>query len=112
MDISNEVNALVGRVIECVDLSIPPEKVSSVKALVDRHASDLMAQIGTSENKELISSKFSNFINKTLSTIETMDLQEKQYKAVRKLILAEINGCCEFITKGIDKREKEKETKQ
>jgi hypothetical protein len=40
-----------------------------------------------------IKGKFSNYVNKTLSTIEALGLTQGQYKAVRKLVLNEIYGC-------------------
>ena len=96
---------LLTRIAECVGLSISDEKAESVKTLLERHGSDLLLQVKDSKDVDLVKSKFSNFINKTLSTIEALGLEENQYKAVRKLVLGEINGCMEFVVKNLNEVE-------
>lgn len=93
---------LVNRIVECVDLSISEDKVDSVRNLLERHAKDLLIQIKDSKDKDVVKSKFSNFINKSLSTIEALGLSDSQYKAVRKLVLSEINGCQEVVLRSLD----------
>ena len=100
----NYLKVLVNRIVECVDLSIPEDKATAVKNLLERHSKHLLLQVKDSENKDFIKAKFSNFINKSLSTIEALGLNDGQYKAVRKLVLAEINGCQEAVLKDLDKK--------
>jgi len=90
---------LVNRIMECIELSVTSDKLSNVKTLIDRHAEDLDQSIKNVSDIDVIKGKFSNFINRTLSTIEALGLVESQYKAIRKLILTEINGCLDMIMK-------------
>lgn len=107
------VKELLKRLFECVNLSIVEDKLPLVKNLLERHAAELLEAIGTSTDIDLIKSKFSNFINKSLSTIETLGLVETQYKAIRKLFLSEINGCLDMLVKKLemDKSANKKEGK-
>ena len=93
------INELVKRLKECVELSIPSDKIDSVNNLIERHAAELLVATKDSLDAEFVRSKFSNFINKSLSTVEALGLNELQYKAIRKLVLSEINGCLDMIVK-------------
>jgi len=88
---------LVERLEECIKLSVPEDKASQMFNLIERHKDELYQLISSSVDAAFIKSKFSNFINKVLSTIETIDLSETQYKALRKLVLSEIHGCLDLI---------------
>jgi hypothetical protein len=103
---------LIKRLIECADLSIAADKLVSVKTLLERHAAELLENVENSTDADLIKSKFSNFINKALSTIEALGLNDAQYKAIRKLFLSEINGCLDLIIKKNGKEKPEKKEKK
>ena len=97
------VKELVRRLIECIELSVGKDKIESIKTLIERHSAELLDAVGTSVNPDVIKAKFSNFINKTLSTVEALGLNESQYKATRKLILSEINGCATMLINKLGK---------
>jgi hypothetical protein len=100
--LENRMNLLVKRIVECVDLSIPEDRIDRISAFISRHSRDLICEIMETDDKEFIQSKFSNFINKSLSTIEALGLKPEQYRAVRKLVLSEINGCKEVVLRDLD----------
>jgi predicted GTPase len=96
---------LVNRLIECMSLSVPTDKLEQVSSLITRHAAELLEQVKVAKEADFIKAKFSNFINKVLSTIEALNLAETQYKAVRKLVLSEIHGCLDMIIVNLGKKE-------
>ena len=99
------LNELVRRLVECVKLSLPSDKIEQIQTLIERHKAELLQQIEKSADVEFIKSKFSNFINKTLSTIEVIELEESRYKALRKLALSEIHGCLDTIINSLHRNE-------
>ena len=101
----NLLNELVRRLVECIKLSLPSDKIDQIQVLIERHKIELLQQIEKSKDIEFIKSKFSNFINKTLSTIEVVELEESRYKALRKLALSEIHGCLDIIINKLNKNE-------
>jgi len=101
------LNELVRRLIECISLSLPSDKIEQIQILIDRHKVELYQQIVSSRDAEFIKSKFSNFINKTLSTIEVVELEESRYKALRKLALSEIHGCLDTILSQLKNNEEQ-----
>jgi len=98
------IKELRSRIIDLVELSVDGSKAESFKNLMERHSGEFIEVTKASENKDLVKSKFSNFINRTLSTVEALGLEEKQYKAIRKLILNEMNGCLDVILVNVDKK--------
>jgi hypothetical protein len=96
---------LVSRLNECISLSVPKDKLEQVSVLIQRHAAELLEQVKVSKDAGFIKAKFSNFINKTLSTIEALSLEEKPYHALRKLVLSEIHGCLDMIISNLGKKE-------
>jgi hypothetical protein len=96
---------LVQRLIECMSLSVPNDKLEQVSTLIQRHAAELLEQVKSSSDAAFIKSKFSNFINKTLSTIEAINLGDTQYKALRKLVLSEIHGCLDMVITNLGKKD-------
>jgi hypothetical protein len=96
---------LIRRLNQCIRLSLPEDKIEQVAVLIERHKSELLQQIINSRDVDLIKAKFSNFINKTLSTIEAIELEESRYKALRKLVLGEIHGCLDTILISIKNEE-------
>lgn len=107
MQLDNYLDELVRRLISCIKLSITDDKAEPVRVLLERHKLELAELISTSKDASFIKAKFSNFINKTLSTIEAIDLGDTKYKAVRKLVLSEIHGCLDMIVKNLEKKENE-----
>ncbi len=103
------IKELRARIIDLVELSVNGSKADSFKNLMERHSGEFIEVTKTSDNRDLIRSKFSNFINRTLSTVEALGLEEKQYKAIRKLILNEMNGCLDVIIQSVDKKNKTEE---
>jgi hypothetical protein len=101
------LNELVRRLTECIALSLPSDKIEQVHTLIERHKVELYQQIASSSDAEVIKSKFSNFINKTLSTIEVVELEDSRYKALRKLALSEIHGCLDTILTQLKKNEEQ-----
>lgn len=101
------LNELVRRLVECVSLSLPSDKIEQVHTLIDRHKTELYEQIVLSTDAEFIKAKFSNFINKALSTIEAVELEEVRYKPLRKLALSEIHGCLDTILMQLNKNEEQ-----
>jgi hypothetical protein len=85
---------LLERLRECIKLAVPNQ---DLMPLISRHQDELVQLIKDSKDEAFIKSKFNNYINKTLSTIETIELPEKQYKALRKLVLSEIHGCLDLV---------------
>ena len=103
----NLLNELVRRLIECISLSLPGDKIEQVRTLIERHKVELYQQIILSTDADFIKAKFSNFINKTLSTIEVVELEDSRYKALRKLALSEIHGCLDTILSQLNKNEEQ-----
>ena len=95
------LKVLTERIIECITLCIPEDKMPSVENLMNRHISELSQSIKDTVTEELLLVKFSRFINKVLSTVEAVGLSQSQWRAVRKLLLQEIYGCQELILKTI-----------
>jgi hypothetical protein len=98
------LNELIKRLMSCIKLSVTEDKIEPIRTLIERHAAELLELIKDSKDVGFIKSKFSNFINKTLSTIEAIDLGDTKYKAVRKLVLSEIHGCLDMIVNNLEKK--------
>ncbi len=96
------IKALEERINSCVDLlPISKEKVGGTKDLISRSAGELLRL----DFKTSIQAKknFSTFVNKSLSAIEVLGLEDMQYKAARKIILSEIYACLDFVSSGLEK---------
>ncbi len=96
------INELKTRIVALIELSIDSSKIEAFKILIERHADEFIQTTKDSKDSSFVKSKFSNFINRTLSTVEALGLAGKQYKAIRKLILNEMNGCLDVIMKSFD----------
>lgn len=98
---------LVDRIKECLSLSTANEKLNTTINLISRYASDLRDNVEANNSDEnTIRILFNNFVNRALSSVEAIGMSETQYKAIRKLILSEIYGCCEVVVKDIKKEKK------
>ena len=96
------IKVLEDRIGQCIDLSTPKEKADSAKELINRSATDLLRV--EFRNPNHAKKNFSNFVNKSLSTIEVIGLTDMQYKAARKLILSEIYDCLNYIVAGLESK--------
>ena len=103
--IEEYLDLLSKRIVECISLSMSKDKVVYAENLLGRQMSELKAQISISDSDEIVKKKFSNFVNKVLSILEASDLNDKQYKAIRKLILGEIYGAQNLILGLISKKD-------
>jgi len=89
------IQILEDRVNQCIGLSVTGDKYEKSKELIHRAVGDLL-RINFVDGKEVIVN-FSKFVNKSLSTVEILGLNEQQYRAARKLILNEIYGCRDYV---------------
>lgn len=103
--ISKNIERVVSIVSKCLKLCISDDKLDNALEWLDRYSGEFLTIIGDSDEVDFIRSKFSNFISKTLSIVEALGLSEQQYKAVRKLVLSEMNGCLDLIVKNLQKGE-------
>jgi len=94
------VDELANRINECLSLMLNTEKREITSNLITRYAGELANRVEESEgNEEKITKFFKNYVNKVLSTVETMDLSPIQYKAAKKLINSEIYDCLKEVVK-------------
>ena len=98
---------LVDRIKECLSLSTSDDKLNTTANLISRYAADLRDNVNANgADEDTIKRYFNNFVNRALSSVEAIGMSETQYKAIRKLMLSEIYGCCEVVVK--DRRKEKK----
>ncbi len=93
------IQVLEDRINQCIELSVAKDKSDGAKELIHRAVNDLLRV--KFENKLKDKNNFNHFVNKSLSTVEVLGLTDTQYKAMRKLILAEIYGALDYVIEGM-----------
>ena len=87
---------LTKKITKIIALVVSNEKIDTVSNLFENYADELEEQLKGKDREEAIK-VFNPYINNLISIIETVGLNEKQFRSTRRLILNELYAYRENI---------------
>ena len=80
---------LTKKITKIIALVVSNEKVDTASTLFENYADELEEQVRDKNRKE-VEKEFGHYVANLMSIIETVGLNEKQFKSTRRLILNEL----------------------